>query len=100
MATLLRTTPAVGPPAFALMLAMGGAGCDKGDPSVSGDGGRADSGTGRTDDNRSSQCMRGQGFSWFPDPDVEGDLNANEPQGLNRTKYEQAQKAREEYAPW
>jgi hypothetical protein len=91
---------------FALMLAMGMAGCDKnGDPSVASvKPGQTNAGGGAADSAPSalkfSQCMRTQGFSWYPDPDAGGNLNVNEPQGLDRTKYQQAQTKCDAYAPW
>lgn len=47
-----------------------------------------------------SQCMRDQGYGWYPDPDSAGNLQANEPDGLDRATYEKAQKTCEKYAPW
>ncbi|WP_344833970.1 hypothetical protein [Actinocorallia longicatena] len=87
---------------FALALAMGIGGCggdDNGDPV------RKDKVAGSADDDgpsplKFSRCMRDQGFSWYPDPDAGGNLSANEPQGLDRAKYQQAQKKCEVYAPW
>ncbi|MBF9128742.1 hypothetical protein I0C86_07035 [Plantactinospora sp. S1510] len=93
--------------AFALVLAMGSAGCDDGeDPSVASvSPGGTNSRTGGTDDNepsplKFSQCMRDQGFTWYPDPDAGGNLSASEPEGLDRAKYQQAQQTCEVYAPW
>lgn len=93
--------------AFALMLAMGMAGCGNNeDPSVASvRPGASNPGGGAADDSepsplKFSQCMRAQGFTWYPDPDAGGNLNASEPEGLDRAKYEKAQKACEAYAPW
>ena len=92
--------------AFSLVLALGMAGCGKdGDPSVaSANPGSTHAGGNGADSAPSalkfSQCMRAQGFSWYPDPDSGGNLNVNEPDGIDRTKYEKAQTTCDVYAPW
>lgn len=86
--------------AFTLVLAMGTAGCGGDGPS--GDPGRANPVAGDNEPSplKFSRCMRDQGFTWYPDPDAEGNLKANEPEGLDQAKYQKAQKACEVYAPW
>jgi hypothetical protein len=90
--------------ALALALAMGTAGCDQDDPSVASvnPGGNNPSAADDAEPSplKFSQCMRAQGFAWYPDPDAGGNLNADEPEGLDREKYKKAQKACEAYAPW
>jgi len=108
MATLTKKQrPLLVLSAFALALAMGAAGCGQDeDPSVASvSPGAANSGAGGAGDNepsalKFSQCMRDQGFTWYPDPDAGGNLSANEPEGIDRAKYQEAQKTCEAYAPW
>ncbi|MET9386203.1 hypothetical protein ABZY09_35360 [Streptomyces sp. NPDC002928] len=103
MATLTsKQRPLLVLSAFALVLALGIAGCGGGEDD---DPGRHNaSGGGTAEDEPSplkfSRCMREQGFTWYPDPDAGGNLSANEPEGLDRAKYQQAQKKCEVYAPW
>jgi hypothetical protein len=93
--------------AFALMLAVGTAGCAKGeDPTVatanSGApkaGATATTGSGQDSGLKYSQCMRDQGLTWFPDPGADGGLKVSVPEGT-QSKYEKAEEACKAYAPW
>lgn len=93
--------------AFALMLAVGTAGCAKGeDPTVatanSGApkaGATATTGSGQDSGLKYSQCMRDQGFTWFPDPGADGGLKVSVPESTDQSKYEKAEEACKAYAP-
>jgi hypothetical protein len=46
-----------------------------------------------------AQCMRQQGLTWFPDPDANGRVSINVPQGTDPKKVDAARKACKKYAP-
>lgn len=94
--------------AFALMLAVGTAGCAKDeDPTVvTADSGAPKAGATATTDSgensalKYSQCMRDQGLAWFPDPGADGGLKVSVPEGTDQGTYKKAEDACKAYAPW
>jgi hypothetical protein len=86
------------------MLAAGTAGCAKDkDPTVvtaNPNASKASAGTADDSGNSNlkfSQCMRDQGFAWFPDPDAQGNLKVKTPEDTDQAKYQKAQQACEKY---
>jgi hypothetical protein len=46
-----------------------------------------------------SQCMRGQGLSWFPDPQADGGLVVHNPDGVDQSTFDKAEAACKKYYP-
>lgn len=80
--------------AFALMLAMGAAGCGDDKPSASPSADSANSSA-----LKYSQCMRDQGLSWFPDPGEDGGLQVSVPEGTDQATVDKAEEACKQYDP-
>jgi hypothetical protein len=90
---------------IALLLAVATAGCDKSnDPTVAsaGPGSGTASATAAPADATSnlkySQCMRGQGLTWFPDPNADGSLQVHVPDGADE-QFKKAAQACKAYDP-
>jgi hypothetical protein len=91
-------------PALALLFAVGAAGCSRdNDPGVAsaspGAPKASAAGNGEGSGLKYSQCMRDQGFAWFPDPGPDGGLKVSVPEGTNQTKFNQAEQTCGVYAP-
>jgi hypothetical protein len=75
----------------ALLIAMGMAGCTKhAEPAAA---------TGPDSQLPFSQCMRDQGFSWFPDPNADGGLSVSVPDGTDQSAFAKAEEACKQFAP-
>jgi hypothetical protein len=92
--------------AFALLFAMGAAGCgESNDPSVATANPDATKATAAAapggDDSglKFSQCMRDQGMTWFPDPGSDGGLKVSVPEGTDQGAYDKAEEACKSFAP-
>jgi hypothetical protein len=46
-----------------------------------------------------SQCVRDQGFPWYPDPQADGGLVVHNPDGVDRSKLDKAEEACKKYQP-
>ncbi|MET0236948.1 MAG: hypothetical protein ABW224_20030 [Kibdelosporangium sp.] len=46
-----------------------------------------------------SQCVRDQGFPWFPDPGPDGGLQVSVPEGTDQAKFKKAEETCKVYAP-
>ena len=82
--------------AFALMFAVGTAGCTKDKtPAVATanpDATKASAApTGNGSALKYSQCMRDQGLTWFPDPGADGGLKVSVPEGTDQAKIDKAE---------
>src|SRR5262245_26950750 len=91
-------------PALTLLLAVGAAGCGRSnDPTVAtvrpGAPQATASAAGEGSGLKYSQCMRDQGFTWFPDPAPDGGLKVSVPEGTDQTKFEKAEETCKVYAP-
>ncbi|MDT7803902.1 MAG: hypothetical protein QOI78_7335 [Actinomycetota bacterium] len=92
-------------PASFLLLATATAGCAKGaDPKVvTANPGATTSagpaGSGEASLLKFSQCMRDQGFSWYPDPQSDGGLVVHNPDGVDQAKLAKAEDACKKYQP-
>ncbi len=88
-----------------LLLALGAAGCNRGDdPGVAtGKTGAPKAGASASAGDGSglkfSQCMRDQGLSWFPDPGPDGGLKVSVPEGTDQSTYDKAEQACKAFAP-
>lgn len=92
--------------AFALLLAVGAAGCGRNnDPTVATANPGAPkasasaAGNGEGSGLKFSQCMRDQGFTWFPDPGPDGGSKVSVPDGTDQTKFKKAEETCKVYAP-
>jgi hypothetical protein len=92
--------------AFALLLALGTAGCaEDARPGVATAGsgapkaGASAAAGGQDSQLPFSQCMRDQGFAWFPDSGADGGLKVSVPDGTDQKKFEKAEQACRAYAP-
>jgi hypothetical protein len=91
---------------IALLLAVGTAGCSHDtDPGVAtATSGAPGTGAGAAGDGEASllkfsQCMRDQGLSWYPDPQSDGGLVVHNPEGVDQSTVEKAEKACKKYYP-
>jgi hypothetical protein len=88
-----------------LLLAMTTAGCAKDeDPTVVTANPGATSSAGPAGGSEASplkfsQCMRDQGFSWYPDPQPDGGLVVHNPDGVDQAKLGKAEEACKKYQP-
>jgi hypothetical protein len=89
-----------------LLLAVGAAGCSRHDdpPVATANSGAPKAGAGAAaNDEKSlvkfSQCMRDQGFTWFPDPQPDGGLVVHNPDGVDQSKFDKAEQACKKYSP-
>jgi len=81
-----------------LLFAAGAAGCSaKEHPSVASAAPSSDAG--QDSGVKYSQCMRDQGFSWFPDPGADGGLKVTIPHGTDQTRYAKAEQTCKPYLP-
>jgi hypothetical protein len=93
--------------AFALMLVAAVAGCtadqDPGvataAPGASTVAAAAPAAGGDDSGRKFSQCMRGQGLTWFPDPGQDGGLRVSVPDGTDQSTVDKAEQACKAYAP-
>jgi hypothetical protein len=88
-----------------LVLAMTTVGCARDeDPTVASANPSARSGAGSTGSSEASllkfsQCVRDQGFPWYPDPQSDGGLVVHSPDGVDQDKLEKAETACKKYQP-
>jgi hypothetical protein len=87
-----------------VLLAMATVGCATNeDPTVASVNPGAESSAGSAGDEPSllkfSQCMRDQGFSWYPDPQADGGLVVHSPDSVDQDELEKAEKACKKYQP-
>jgi len=94
--------------AYVLLFALGSAGCSRGDDPVvaTANPGAANanaSANAAADGEQSlvkfSQCMRAQGLTWFPDPQPDGGLVVHNPDGVDQSKVDKAEKACKKHYP-
>jgi hypothetical protein len=91
--------------AFVLLLTVGAAGCGRhDDPAVATADPSAEASAGPAGDSdasllKFSQCMRGQGLTWYPDPQPDGGLVVHNPEGVDQSKVEKAEEACKKYYP-
>jgi hypothetical protein len=93
-------------PAFVLLFAMGAAGCGRhDDPAVAtANSGAPKAGAGAAAGGEKSllkfsQCVRGQGLTWYPDPQPDGGLVVHNPDGVDQSKVAKAEQACQKYYP-
>jgi hypothetical protein len=90
---------------FFLLLATTTAGCaSNADPTVASANPSAASGAGATGSTEASllkfsQCMRDQGFPWYPDPQADGGLVVHNPDDVDHGALEKAEQACAKYQP-
>jgi hypothetical protein len=88
-----------------VLLAMATVGCTTSeDPTVASVNPGAESSTGSAGSSEASllkfsQCMRDQGFPWYPDPQPDGGLVVHNPDGVDQSKLEKAEQACKKYQP-
>jgi hypothetical protein len=104
--TTMRRTLTTLTPLLALLVAVGTAGCSRpSDPTVAtlhSGSPQASAGAGADGEDsmlKFSQCMRGQGLTWFPDPGPDGGLTVHNPEGINQSTDDKAEQACKAYYP-